>query len=639
MEVYETIKLIGSGAFGQVYMVRHMREDKLYVIKKIKTRDMCQKDRENTENEVRLLQKLRHSNIVAYKDSYMDREQYLNIVMIHCEGGDMHNKIQNQKGKHFPENQILDWLAQMALALYYLHDKKILHRDLKTQNIFLKHGRVRLGDFGIAKVLDSTRDFANTCIGTPYYMSPELFKYKPYSYKSDVWAFGCVLYEMCNLRHAFDAQSLNGLAVKIMKGSYPPINSSYSWGLRDLIGKMLQLVPNNRPSIIEILNKPFVKKRVFQYMCEIFSGQYPEVCLPNDIDDIYQDSLKDQAYKLNLMEIIQQQIQNGNGISALDFDDQSQKRPPKRQGQRAFLEKKVQKDKEELKKQIDEKLKIEKQIKKLEDKKYSQNNKKRQQQQILSKEKIPVNQKNKQISNNNFQQLQNQKKKKNQNEDFSLDLIERESFDQKNGSTSKLSEGEDDEQKSQDQVILEEDNEESEYEEIDAKIELMKTKLKEKTIKINTLKESLKANNKEYHINVEEEENNDKIIEEEENIYYENEGNNDEQEEEDEEDYTFNEEECEENINEDEKINYNPQYYKIQDRIKLFIHRCEAGLGNVIYEKAYDFVKYNQQNTSVEDMRTKLVQILQADNIGFWHLVDQIIFLEELLLTIPQVLK
>ena len=61
------------------------------------------------------------------------------------------------------------------------------------------------GDFGIAKVLDSTRELANTCIGTPYYMSPELFKNSPYSYKSDIWALGCVLYEMCNLRHAFDA--------------------------------------------------------------------------------------------------------------------------------------------------------------------------------------------------------------------------------------------------------------------------------------------------------------------------------------------------------------------------------------------------------------------------------------------------
>lgn len=152
---------------------------------------------------------------MAYKDSFMDREQHLNIVMIHCEGGDIYQKIRVKKP--FPESQILDWFSQMSLAMFYLHEQKILHRDLKTQNVFLKNSRVRLGDFGIAKVLDSTRDLANTCIGTPYYMSPELFKYKPYSYKSDIWSMGCCLYEMCNLRHAFDAQSINGLAIKILK--------------------------------------------------------------------------------------------------------------------------------------------------------------------------------------------------------------------------------------------------------------------------------------------------------------------------------------------------------------------------------------------------------------------------------------
>ena len=68
--------------------------------------------------------------------------------MIHCEGGDMYNKIILAKGKNFEEKQIMDYFAQISLALYYLHDKKILHRDLKTQNIFLKNGRVRLGDFG-----------------------------------------------------------------------------------------------------------------------------------------------------------------------------------------------------------------------------------------------------------------------------------------------------------------------------------------------------------------------------------------------------------------------------------------------------------------------------------------------------------
>lgn len=144
MDIYETIKTIGSGSFGQVYLARHKREGKHYVIKRVKTRDMSQKDLENTENEVRLLQKIRHTNIVAYKDSYVDREQFLNIVMIYCDGGDIYSKIKASasKGKNFPENQIVDWLAQMALALLYLHERKILHRDMKTQNIFLKNGKV-----------------------------------------------------------------------------------------------------------------------------------------------------------------------------------------------------------------------------------------------------------------------------------------------------------------------------------------------------------------------------------------------------------------------------------------------------------------------------------------------------------------
>jgi serine/threonine protein kinase len=111
--------------------------------------------------------------------------------MIYCELGDMHTKIKQmkEKGKNFTESQILDWITQTALAIYYLHNQKILHRDLKSQNLFLKkderikEDRIKLGDFGIAKVLDTTQDLARTCIGTPYYMAPEVFRYHPYSYK------------------------------------------------------------------------------------------------------------------------------------------------------------------------------------------------------------------------------------------------------------------------------------------------------------------------------------------------------------------------------------------------------------------------------------------------------------------------
>jgi serine/threonine protein kinase len=300
MDLYEVVKSIGSGNFGQVYLVRHKLDGRNYVVKKIKTRDMPETEKEKTEQEVRLLQKLRHANIVAYKDSYIDRDQFLCIVMVNCEGGDMYSKIKSVKGKKFTEAQILEWLAQILLALLYLHERRILHRDLKTQNIFLKNSKIRLGDFGIAKVLDGTRDFANTCIGTPYYMSPELFKNKPYSYKSDVWGLGCVIYEMCNLRHAFDAQSLNGLAMKIMKGAYPPTTPFYSKGLRDLISRMLIVNPAQRPSLVEILNTPFVRRHVVLYLREYFNPSTE--C--QDLDDLNIDSLKDQAERYGLMPLI-----------------------------------------------------------------------------------------------------------------------------------------------------------------------------------------------------------------------------------------------------------------------------------------------------------------------------------------------
>eukprot|EP00602_Paraphysomonas_sp_CaronLab_P008770 CAMPEP_0185029364 /NCGR_PEP_ID=MMETSP1103-20130426/15636_1 /TAXON_ID=36769 /ORGANISM="Paraphysomonas bandaiensis, Strain Caron Lab Isolate" /LENGTH=798 /DNA_ID=CAMNT_0027564075 /DNA_START=684 /DNA_END=3080 /DNA_ORIENTATION=+ len=114
-------------------------------------------------------------------------------------------------------------------------------------------------------------DFAQTCIGTPYYMSPEIFKNKPYSYKSDVWALGCVLYEMTTLNHAFDANSLNGLAQKIIKGRYPAIHHKYSRYLRELIGHMLLPEPKQRPDLDQILRKPFIKKHILQFFQDISS--------------------------------------------------------------------------------------------------------------------------------------------------------------------------------------------------------------------------------------------------------------------------------------------------------------------------------------------------------------------------------
>lgn len=149
------------------------------------------------------------------------------------------------------------------MALKYIHDRKILHRDLKTQNIFLtKKGDVKIGDFGIARVLQHTQDCANTAIGTPYYLSPEICQEKPYNQKSDIWSLGCILYEMTTLRHAFDASSMKGLIVKILRGQYPAISTHYSRGLRTLVKEILNKDCKSRPSIKKILEKPFLAPRI-----------------------------------------------------------------------------------------------------------------------------------------------------------------------------------------------------------------------------------------------------------------------------------------------------------------------------------------------------------------------------------------
>lgn len=148
------------------------------------------------------------------------------------------------------------------LGLYYIHRKKILHRDLKSANVFLTKERdktnysVKIGDLGVAKILDTSTAQANTIVGTPYYLSPELCADKPYGDKSDCWALGVLLYECCTLRHPFDAKNQCALILKIIQSPVEPIpGENVSPGLSGLILWLLQKDPAMRPSIRALLNE------------------------------------------------------------------------------------------------------------------------------------------------------------------------------------------------------------------------------------------------------------------------------------------------------------------------------------------------------------------------------------------------
>nr|KAF6475401.1 NIMA related kinase 4 [Rousettus aegyptiacus] len=267
LAAYCYLRVVGRGSYGEVTLVRHRRDGRQYVIKKLNLRNASSRERRAAEQEAQLLSRLKHPNIVTYKESWEGGDGRLYIVMGFCEGGDLYRKLKEQKGQLLPESQVVEWFVQIAMALQYLHEKHILHRDLKTQNVFLTRTNIiKVGDLGIARVLENHCDMASTLIGTPYYMSPELFSNKPYNYKSDVWALGCCVYEMATLKHAFNAKDMNSLVYRIIEGKLPPMPKDYSPELAELIRTMLSKRPEERPSVRSILRQPYIKRQISLFL-------------------------------------------------------------------------------------------------------------------------------------------------------------------------------------------------------------------------------------------------------------------------------------------------------------------------------------------------------------------------------------
>ncbi|NXK53705.1 NEK3 kinase, partial [Chauna torquata] len=279
MEDYKVLKVLGEGSFGRALLVHHKISDQKYAMKEIRL-PMSSSDVENSRKEAILLAKMKHPNIVAYKESF-EADGHLYIVMEYCDDGDLMQKIKHQRGKLFPEDTICHWFVQMCLGVKHIHDKRVLHRDIKSKNVFLtQNGRVKLGDFGSARLLAHPLSYACTYVGTPYYVPPEIWESMPYNNKSDIWSLGCILYELCTLRHPFQANSWKQLILKICKGSYNPLPSHYSYELHYLIKEMFKRNPKNRPSASTILARSCLTK---------FAKNY----LPSEMTDEFKQALKE----------------------------------------------------------------------------------------------------------------------------------------------------------------------------------------------------------------------------------------------------------------------------------------------------------------------------------------------------------
>lgn len=265
MSKYQNKVLIGKGAFGKAYVVDDVEDDRKYVIKVVNLHDMPEKEIAQAVAEGKILERLRHPYIIGFKEMFVTKDNKLCTVLDLATNGDLYHKLQDLKAsnKSLSEEQILLLIVQLTLSIKYCHDLKIIHRDIKSQNILLdKNDNVLLADFGIASILQSTASFSRTQIGTPFYLSPELVLAKPYSFASDIWAMGVVLYEMMTLTFPFQGKELAVLAKKITQGKFASPPAHFSADLRNLVSKMMDTDPAKRPTPSDILKTPFLKSTV-----------------------------------------------------------------------------------------------------------------------------------------------------------------------------------------------------------------------------------------------------------------------------------------------------------------------------------------------------------------------------------------
>ena len=265
LDNFEIIKYIGNGSFGIVYKVRRKIDNKIYALKKVNMKNLSEKEKINSLNEITFLSSFSHQNIISYKESFYDKKtESLNLILEYASEGDLKSKIINQKNikrVYFKEKIIWYYFIQIVKGLKILHDNNLIHRDLKSENIFIcKNGILKLGDLNIAKL--SNKDIFNSKIGTLIYAAPEIWNNKPYSFKSDIWSLGIILYELCTFNLPFNGNNIMEIYKKIMKGFYLNIPNIYSKELYIIINMLLQFNPNNRPTCDLILDNKIVQSKI-----------------------------------------------------------------------------------------------------------------------------------------------------------------------------------------------------------------------------------------------------------------------------------------------------------------------------------------------------------------------------------------
>lgn len=279
---YTIIKQISKGSYGDVYLAERHLDSKRVCLKQVDLDFLSAHERLGCVEEIRLLRSLpHHPHIVQCFDAFVEtaatpENTCLMLVLEYGDAGDLDMFIQSslETAGSIPVENALQIVAQIASGLAFLHSNRILHRDIKSKNVFrFSDGRVAIGDFGTSKSLTQTTALAHTLVGSPLYMSPELLDGHAYSYPSDVWSLGCVLYEVLAGHTPFLAASYPAVVFKISKGVYDPLAATIPAEVAQLVASMLALDPQKRPTMDEILAMPVVRNYVdFDLAAQVYSS-------------------------------------------------------------------------------------------------------------------------------------------------------------------------------------------------------------------------------------------------------------------------------------------------------------------------------------------------------------------------------